>query len=97
MNSQLITITEYCIHHNTEPTFIEALEKNGLLTLTVVEQERFINYNQLSDLEAYTRWYYELDVNIEGIDAMRHLLTQIKNLQTEMQQLRERVRLYERD
>jgi hypothetical protein len=95
MQAELITVTEYCFHHHTEPSFIAALEENGLITLTVVEQERYITYDQLRDLENYTRWYYELDINIGGIDAMHHMLERLLAAQAEIGRLQEKLKLYE--
>ena len=94
MQAELITVTEYCFHHHTEPAFIAALEENGLISLTMVAQERYIHYSQLRDLENYTRWYYEMDINIGGIDAMHYMLEKLAAAQEEINQLKEKLKLY---
>jgi hypothetical protein len=39
--------------------------------------------------------YYELNINVEGIDALRNLLEKIKNLQNEKEALRAKLKIYE--
>jgi cell shape-determining protein MreC len=40
------------------------------------------------------RWYYDLDINIEGIEALNYLLEKVKSLQEEIQQLKNELRFY---
>jgi hypothetical protein len=94
MHNEMITITAYCAHHHTEPSFIDALEKGGLLTITVVNEERFIDYEQLQQLECYTRWYYDMDINVPGIDAINNLLQKVKQMQQQIEDLKHQLALY---
>ena len=41
------------------------------------------------------RLHRELDINIEGIDTIDHLLQRMDNLQKEVISLKNRIRLYE--
>ncbi len=91
MPAELITVTEYCVHYHTDITFVDALEQNGLITLMQIEQERFIPYEQLQELEWYSRLHRELDINLEGIDVVRHLLQKIKSMQDHIQELEARL------
>jgi len=91
----LIPATDFCIHHNIEVSFIHSLQNHGLIELTTVESTGFINESQLQEIEKMIRLHYDLHINFEGIDAIRHLLDQIQNLQNEMTSLRNRLRLYE--
>jgi hypothetical protein len=43
------------------------------------------------------RLHFELDINIEGIDAISNLLQQIDNLQKELISTKNKLRLYEGD
>jgi len=92
METELIRITEYCTRHHTEPAFIDALEQSGLIEVVVAGEERWIGYDQLPELENYTRWYYELDINVAGIEVVRHLLDRITHLQQQVRSLEERLR-----
>ena len=49
----------------------------------------------LYDVERYTRMYYDLSINIEGIDAIHHLLGRVESLQQEVNRLKSKLRLYE--
>jgi len=94
-DENLIPATDFCIHHNIEVSFIHSLQNHGLIELTTVESTGFINESQLQEIEKMIRLHYDLHINFEGIDAIRHLLDQIQNLQNEMTSLRNRLRLYE--
>lgn len=88
MDRDFITIQEFCIHHKAEPDFLNALAESGMLTLIEVNEGKAIQYEHLPELECYIRWHYELDINLEGIDAMRHLLEKVKGLQEAVIQLK---------
>ena len=45
--------------------------------------------------EKYSRMYYDLNINVPGIDALNHLLEKIKQLQQEAEHLKARLRIYE--
>jgi chaperone modulatory protein CbpM len=91
----LIAIRDFCIHHNIEISFISLLHENGLIEITTIEETQFIDAEQLQQLEKYIRFYYELDINLEGIETITHLLQRIESMQDEMVTLRNKLRLYE--
>lgn len=95
MQNQLITVKAYCTYHHADPEFIDALEKGGLLNITVVDEERFIDYDQLTQLESYTRWYYDMDINVAGIDAINNLLLKVEQMQKEIQDLKQQLAVYQ--
>lgn len=92
---KLIPASEFCMYHNIEVSFIQSLEEYGLVELTTVEGAGFIDEDKLEDLEKMVRLYYDLHINLEGIDAIRNLLEQMKTLQSEVVWLRNKLRLYE--
>lgn len=91
----LIAVNEFCVHHHIEISFINLLQQNGLINITSMDETEFIEAQQLPQLEKYTRLYYDLDINLEGIETVTHLLQKIKVLQDEITTLRNRLRLYE--
>lgn len=93
----LIAINEYCANHNIEISFISSLQQSELIEITMVENAGFIDNEQLRQLEKYIRFYYELDINLEGIETIQHLLQRVNDLQKEISALRNRIRLYEND
>lgn len=95
-NEQLIPANELCTHYNVELSFINALQEYGLIELTRIEENYFIDTNQLQKLEQYTRWHYELDINLEGIEVIDEMLERIKSMQYEIIALKNKLKLYER-
>ena len=94
-NEHLIPANELCMHYNVELSFINALQEYGLIELTRTEENYFIDANQLQKLEQYTRWHYELEINLEGIEVIDEMLERIKNMQYEINTLKNKLRLYE--
>ena len=90
-NENLISADEFCIRYNAELSFITALHEYGLIEVTTIEENYFIDTNQLQKLEQYTRWHYDLDINLEGIEVIDHLLERVKNLQNEINLLQNRL------
>lgn len=97
MESHLITITEYCSIYEVEPEFIIKLESENLIEIQVIEDEQWIDNSQLKKLEQYIRWYYDLSINVEGIDVIQNLLDRIDNMQKEIDCLKERIKLIDED
>ncbi|CAM4085370.1 MerR HTH family regulatory protein [Pedobacter westerhofensis] len=95
METELITINDYCNKYAVEPSFIVALEDSGLIVLTVIEDNKYIHYKQLVEMERFIHFHYELQINIEGIEAIMGLLQKIKRLQHEIETLKSQVHLHE--
>ena len=93
--SEEIPVETFCSYYHVEQTFVESLESYGLISISYKENQRFILKEELTELEKFSRMYYELDINIPGIDALKHLLEKIKELQQETEALRARLRIYE--
>jgi hypothetical protein len=84
----LIPAEDFCIYHNIEYSFITSLEDSGLITVRSVEQSSYIPGEELQKLEKFVRLHYDLDINIEGIETISHLLEKIEQMQKEILQLR---------
>lgn len=82
-----ISVTECCVHYQIETSFVRSLNEYGLIELTRSNEEYFINYGQLADLEKYMHLHYDLDINMEGMEAISHLLNRIRGLQAEITRL----------
>src|SRR5687767_4682890 len=91
----LIPANEFCLHHNIEVSFINSLEEYGLVECTIIDDAPFVTVTQITELEKFIRLHYELDINLEGIDAVIHLLKKMESMQNEMTILKNRLRLYE--
>jgi hypothetical protein len=91
----LIAVNEFCAIHKIEISFISSLQETGLIELIVINDDLFVDSDQLQQLEKIVHLYFELEINIEGIATIDHLLEQIKSLHDENLVLRNRLRLYE--
>ncbi|HSZ35363.1 MAG TPA: chaperone modulator CbpM [Puia sp.] len=95
MSDEIIPVETFCSYYQVERTFVESLESYGLISISYVENKRFLLKEELVDLEKFSRMYYELDINVPGIEALKHMLEKIKELQQEAENLRARLRIYE--
>ena len=94
MSGNRLRYSECLRIYEVEETFIASLEEVGLIRVVDLDDDRFIEYEDLSDLEQFIRWYYEMDINVEGIDALRHLLQRVRSMQSEIAQLRHELQFY---
>jgi hypothetical protein len=93
--NNLILIEQLCIHHNIEFSFINTLQEFGLIEVIIIEDNKYIANEKIKDIEKMMRLHFELDINMEGIDAISNLLLQIDNLQKELISTKNKLRLYE--
>lgn len=91
----LIAINDFCSSHNIEISFISSLQQTGLIEIKTIKETSFIDTDQLQHLEKFIRFYYELDINLEGIETIAHLLQLINTLQDEVTILKNRLSFYE--
>lgn len=94
---ELILLDEFCIHHNIELNFIYALKDSGLISLTANEDQICITGSQLPHLEKLVRLYYEMDINLEGIETITYLLSRMQEMQQQIILLNNRLSIYEQD
>jgi hypothetical protein len=71
------------------------LHDNGLIEIFEIEESVFIQEDNLPEIEKMIRLHYDLDINIEGIEAIIHLLRRIEDLQDEIVSLKNKLRMYE--
>ena len=95
VRKNLISTDEFCIHHNIEFSFIRNLQEFGLLEVVSVQKVQYIPEDQLEKLERMLRLHKDLEINTEGIDTIGHLIDKIQDLQEEVINLKNRLRLYE--
>ena len=92
MQNDLIIINDYCSHCNIEPDFILMLGEDGLINIQVIDNTNYFPASQLSDLERYAHLYYDLSINVAGIDAIHNLLDRIEALQRRVRYLENELR-----
>jgi hypothetical protein len=91
MDKELIIIADYVERIDIEPSFLLLLEEYGLIHIREIENEQFLRIDELPQVERYARMYYDLSINMEGIDAIHHLIERINYLNEELRVLRNRL------
>lgn len=94
--AHLIALDEFCRSCNIEQSFVNSLQENGLIEIVILKEISFIELSQLNQLEKLIGFYYELDINLEGIETIVHLLNRMDRMQHEISDLRNRLRLFEK-
>ena len=56
-----------------------------------MDETLFIHSNDLGRLEQFTRFYYDMQINMEGIEAISHLLEQLRQKQQEITVLKNKL------
>ena len=97
MQTELIIVSEYCHKCHIEPSFIDLLEEGGLIEVRTEGGEHYLLASQLLDVERYSRMYYDLSINMEGIDAIHHLLERMELMRREISTLRNQLIVFKRE
>lgn len=96
MPTDFISVIDFCANYNIEIDFIVMLHENGLIEITTIEERAYVNSEQIKQLESFVRMYYELDINVEGIETINYLLEKIISLQDENTRLKNSLSIYEK-
>ncbi|WP_452221418.1 chaperone modulator CbpM [Lacinutrix salivirga] len=91
----LISIKTFCTHYDVPATFITALQEYELVEIVVSNNENYIKTTQINELEKMMRLHFELNINLEGLDAVYNLLQRVESLQNQITTLNNKLRLYE--
>lgn len=94
-NTKYISLTEICTGHRIDYSFIRSLNEYGLVEIYQMEEHEVINRENLEELEKMLRLHYDLEINLEGIDAIQNILHRITHLQEEIRVLKNRLNRFE--
>ncbi|UJH89980.1 chaperone modulator CbpM [Antarcticibacterium sp. 1MA-6-2] len=90
----LVSTEELCSRYRVERTFISSLYESGLIEVVTIEQKEYVHHDKIRDFEKMHRLHYDLNINLEGMEAVQHLLQQLKKLQKQNLQLRNLSSIY---
>ena len=91
---ELILAEAFCSHHQVKMDFIYSLREYGLIQVINNEGTEYLSAEELNELEKIIRLHYDLNLNMEGIDVVLHLLGQLEHAQHEISELRNQLKLY---
>jgi chaperone modulatory protein CbpM len=92
---ELIATEELCERYRVEHTFIRSLSKSGLIEVVTIEKREYVHCDKMADFEKLMRLHYDLDINLEGLEAIKHLLDRVNELKDQNIALKNRLGLYE--
>jgi hypothetical protein len=92
---QLILVSHYCQQTRTSLEFIESLQEYGFIQVLLIEEHNYVHPQDIVEIERVTRLQEELGINLEGIDALNHMLQKVDQLEKELKIVRDRLRIYE--
>ena len=91
----IIPASEFCVHHNIQLSFIQALSDNGMIVTESMENKVYLPVSELKLVEKIVHLHFELDINLEGIETIIHLLDRMDDMQSQIVQLTNRLKRYE--
>ncbi|MGB7395177.1 MAG: chaperone modulator CbpM [Pricia sp.] len=95
-NENYILVRQYCERTRIPNTFINALNEYGLIRCKQIETEVYILDEEIPEIERFDRLHHDLGINLEGIDALNHMLSKIQRMDRELSLLKNRLRVYEK-
>ncbi len=96
-NERLISTQDFCTFYQVENSFIHTLQQQGLIEIINVDDKAFIDHDHLQSVEKLIRLHYDLEINVEGIEAIVYLLQRVDEMQNEISILRNKLHLYNED
>lgn len=93
--SEFIEIAQLCREYQLEMQFFSTLEDYELIRVVRVKESPCVYMDELRRIEKMVRLHKELEINIEGIQAVINLLEKVESLQDELARVRSRLSLYE--
>lgn len=94
-NERMILAEDFCMHHEIEVSFIHILKERGMIDTVDQDDKLFLPLSQLQPLERILRLHFELEINLEGIETITHLLDRVTMMQQQINQLHKRLSAYE--
>ena len=76
--------------YKIKSSFFNDLVANGLIKTEIIVRVTYVHYDQLSALERFVNWHYDLEINVPSMQIIHRLLEKIQVLQEENQKLRKK-------
>ncbi|MFD2938047.1 chaperone modulator CbpM [Spirosoma flavum] len=92
--NNLIPVSEFCVYHHIEITFVHSLEQRGLVETITIERSVYVQPEQLARLEKLVRLHQELAIHPDDLDVVTDLLDRVEGLQHQVTQLQNQLVFY---
>lgn len=73
--------------YNIEITFFDELVDNGLLNVETENDTRYLIYEDLQVFEKFANWYYDLEINLPGLEVIHNMLQKMDDLNQKNREL----------
>ncbi|SHF19062.1 chaperone modulator CbpM [Chryseobacterium takakiae] len=73
--------------YNIEITFFDELVDSGLLNIQTENEIHYLMYEDLPSFERFTNWYYDLDINLPGLEVIHEMLRKMEDLKQKNREL----------
>ncbi|AOW16844.1 hypothetical protein LPB03_04890 [Polaribacter vadi] len=93
--TNLISVQQFCKHYKVPVSFINQLQELELVEIITMEETLCFPKSQIKEVEKIIRLHYELQINLEGVDAIYSLLKRVETLQDEIVMLNNKLNFYE--
>ncbi len=97
MTKQLLKIDDICKIYDVENDFINEIFEYELITPIKTGSDLYIEDEELPVLEKIINLYYDLGVNLEGIEIIMNLLERIDEMNEEINRLQRIVKYFGQD
>ena len=94
---EMFSANDFCFSHSIEISFIHSLEESGLIEVIVSGGILCIPVRQIKHLEKLVRFHHDMDINLEGIEAISYLLERVHEMQQEVLILNSKLSMYENE
>jgi len=95
--NNLVPVHHFCLYHQVELSFIDSLQEYGLIKMIVIKDNKYLWQEDLREIEKMSQFYYELGINLEGIEVISNLLNQNASLQRELEIVLKKLNLFDAD
>ncbi len=95
--NNLVPVKHFCLYHHVDLSFIDSLQEYGLIKIIVIEDNKYLYKEDLKEIEKMVQFYYDLGINLEGIDVITNLLMQNAALRRELEFVLKKLKLFEVD
>jgi len=64
--------------YKIKSSFFNDLVANGLIKTEIIDRVTYVHYDQLSALERFVNWHYDLEINVPSMQIIHRLLEKIQ-------------------